>query len=152
MNCIVSKAFHQSVNIRVVDSCLDLWTRSSHMTSASDSQRPTNGREQLLASFAHPAYFCHYMPCEGDMTELSTTTHFSPNLVPGDELCLEPKLPPELEREIFEFAAISDPRCFGPLILVARRVKTWYRFVRSFTSNSHRSSPGSSRSHTKCSL
>ncbi|KAJ7159752.1 hypothetical protein C8R46DRAFT_906451 [Mycena filopes] len=36
-----------------------------------------------------------------------------------------PKFPPELEREIFEWTALRDPRSIPMLILVAQRVKIW---------------------------
>ncbi|KAJ7616132.1 hypothetical protein FB45DRAFT_237806 [Roridomyces roridus] len=44
---------------------------------------------------------------------------YSPNL--------PPKLPPELEREIFELAAQSDPLFVLQLMLVAWRVHTWVK-------------------------
>jgi hypothetical protein len=37
----------------------------------------------------------------------------------------DPVLPADLEREIFEFLAISSPRCIPKLVLVARRIKIW---------------------------
>ncbi|KAJ7763995.1 hypothetical protein DFH07DRAFT_956266 [Mycena maculata] len=37
----------------------------------------------------------------------------------------DPYLPPDLEREIFEIAALSDTRFIPRLLLVAQRVKTW---------------------------
>ncbi|KAF7310232.1 hypothetical protein MIND_00396900 [Mycena indigotica] len=37
----------------------------------------------------------------------------------------EPRLPPEIEREIFETTAISSPRMCYPLLRVARRVCAW---------------------------
>ncbi|KAJ7167919.1 hypothetical protein C8R46DRAFT_1094516 [Mycena filopes] len=36
-----------------------------------------------------------------------------------------PTFPPELEREIFEWTAVRDPRSIPTLILVAHRVKIW---------------------------
>ncbi|KAF7342735.1 hypothetical protein MSAN_01988600 [Mycena sanguinolenta] len=44
-------------------------------------------------------------------------TNFSPNN--------QPHLPPELERAIFELAAIARPICIPSLMLVARRTKEW---------------------------
>ncbi|KAF7296094.1 hypothetical protein MKEN_01424500 [Mycena kentingensis (nom. inval.)] len=46
-----------------------------------------------------------------------------------------PRLPPELERDIFELAALLNPECMPPLLLVAHRVKIWiepllYRVLR----------------------
>ncbi|KAJ6452047.1 hypothetical protein C8R45DRAFT_1041252 [Mycena sanguinolenta] len=38
---------------------------------------------------------------------------------------VSPPLPPELERSIFEAAALSWPRCIPRLMLVAWRVKSW---------------------------
>ncbi|KAJ7499949.1 hypothetical protein FB451DRAFT_1207059 [Mycena latifolia] len=38
---------------------------------------------------------------------------------------MEPRLPIDLEREIFELAAVSQPRSIPILILVARRIKAW---------------------------
>ncbi|KAF7341113.1 hypothetical protein MVEN_01845500 [Mycena venus] len=38
---------------------------------------------------------------------------------------LGPVLPTDLEREIFEFSALSNPRSIHKLLLVARRVKIW---------------------------
>jgi hypothetical protein len=35
------------------------------------------------------------------------------------------ELPIELEREIFEIAASSYPKCIPRLVLVARRVHSW---------------------------
>ncbi|KAF7367989.1 hypothetical protein MSAN_00864600 [Mycena sanguinolenta] len=37
----------------------------------------------------------------------------------------DPKLPPELERKIFEIAALAQPAWIPSLMLVARRVKFW---------------------------
>jgi hypothetical protein len=37
----------------------------------------------------------------------------------------KPILPPELEREIFELAAISHPECAVRLVLVAHRTLIW---------------------------
>jgi hypothetical protein len=36
-----------------------------------------------------------------------------------------PKLPPELERQIFETCAIENPKICTVLVLVARRVHVW---------------------------
>ncbi|KAF8171064.1 hypothetical protein K438DRAFT_201425 [Mycena galopus ATCC 62051] len=40
-------------------------------------------------------------------------------------MTLSPRLPRELEREIFELCALSLPLCIPKLILVAQRVKEW---------------------------
>jgi hypothetical protein len=37
----------------------------------------------------------------------------------------EPRLPPELERAIFELAAADDAQMILRLVLVARRVRAW---------------------------
>ena len=42
-----------------------------------------------------------------------------------DQGLKEPRLPPELEREVFEIVALQDPPSINRLILVAKRVKTW---------------------------
>jgi hypothetical protein len=40
-------------------------------------------------------------------------------------LAMTPFLPQDLEREIFEFSALSNPRSIPKLVLVARHVKNW---------------------------
>lgn len=42
-----------------------------------------------------------------------------------DQQSREPCLPPELEREVFEIAALQDRSSINRLMLVAKRVKTW---------------------------
>ncbi|KAJ7118434.1 hypothetical protein C8R43DRAFT_1036245 [Mycena crocata] len=44
---------------------------------------------------------------------------------PHSALGLDPILPADIEREIFEFAALSDPHCILKIILVAKRVAIW---------------------------
>ena len=42
-----------------------------------------------------------------------------------DQETKEPRLPPELERAVFEIAALQDVASINRLILVAKRVKIW---------------------------
>ncbi|KAJ7127593.1 hypothetical protein C8R43DRAFT_1210837 [Mycena crocata] len=49
-------------------------------------------------------------------------------------------LPVELEREIFELTARLHPQCMPVLLLVAQRVKIWYRYF--FRKSVYRRSPG----------
>jgi len=42
-----------------------------------------------------------------------------------DQESNEPRLPPELEREVFEIVAFQDVSAINRLMLVAKRVKTW---------------------------
>ncbi|KAJ7473692.1 hypothetical protein B0H11DRAFT_1340732 [Mycena galericulata] len=42
-----------------------------------------------------------------------------------DPLATDPLLPPEIEKRIFEVAALSSPKSVPALLLVARRVKIW---------------------------
>jgi hypothetical protein len=42
-----------------------------------------------------------------------------------DQESKEPRLPAELEREVFEIVALQDVSSINRLMLVAKRVKTW---------------------------
>jgi hypothetical protein len=46
--------------------------------------------------------------------------------LPGDLVFADPYLPPELERQIFEIAALSCPKDIPTLMRISRRIKYWY--------------------------
>ena len=50
---------------------------------------------------------------------------------------VRPTLPPELERKIFELAAIAYPECASTLVLVAHRTLIWCAQPILFASLSH---------------
>ncbi|KAF8883636.1 hypothetical protein CPB84DRAFT_186441 [Gymnopilus junonius] len=55
----------------------------------------------------------------------STAIHLSKSLNTSS-----PAFPPELEREIFEFAAYGFIECISTLVLVAKKVKEWVEPIR----------------------
>ncbi|KAJ6573963.1 hypothetical protein DFH09DRAFT_1456500 [Mycena vulgaris] len=53
------------------------------------------------------------------------TTDPSPSRTVSVDSALEPRLPPDLERLVFEYAAADDPPAMLQLILVAQRARAW---------------------------
>jgi hypothetical protein len=44
----------------------------------------------------------------------------------GDLVFTDPYLPPELEHQIFEIAALSHPKDIPTFMRISRRIKYWY--------------------------